>query len=391
MKHNLEYILPVLCALLGLCLGLQGATEWRDRAAYAAEHNQTSNRAGLVVRYGDGSTETACVSFSEEAITGYDLLRRSNIPVIADLGSGMGAFVCKIGNDGCNFPQEDCACKFNTEQRYWSYWVLQNGAWQYSNLGAGNASVKSGDVQGWAWSTGSASTEANTKPPVLTLAQICSAAAPATPTPTHTATALPTPTVTPTLTPQPPTPTPTSTPVPVVNVIAGGQVILTDTPQPTPTNAGVVPVVSTQQPTSNAQAQAIVVGVVVATAAPEPSASPPPPTPLPSPSPVQLASATSTATPAPAPEPALTITSSPAPTAPPTPLPTPSLIATSSATPVQSALPSATPSPTPSQVLTPTASQTQAAQPAANVLGYALFGLMALGLAVGIVLLRVRQ
>jgi hypothetical protein len=390
MKRNLEYILPVLCAMLGLGLGLQGATAWQDRAAYAAGRAQTSNRAGLVVRYGDGSTETACVSFGEESITGYELLRRSNIPVIADLGSGMGAFVCKIGNDGCNFPQEDCACKFNTEQKYWSYWLLQNGAWQYSNLGAGNASVKSGDVQGWVWGTGSANTEANTKPPVLTLAQICSAAAPATPTATHTATALPTPTSTSTPTPSPQPPTPTATPVPVANVIAGGQAIMTNTPQPIPTSAELVSVAPTQQPTSNAQAQAIVVGVVVATPTPAPSASPVPPTPVPSPSPVQLATATPTAIPSP--EPALTAPSPPAPTAPPTLLPTPSLTPTPSATPVQTTLPSPTSSPPPAQILTPTASQTPATQqPAANVLGYAVFGLMALGLVAGIVLLRVRQ
>jgi hypothetical protein len=379
MKRNLEYILPVLCAMLGLGLGLQGATAWQDRAAYAAGRAQTSNRAGLVVRYGDGSIETACVSFSEEVITGYELLRRSNIPVIADLGSGMGAFVCKIGNDGCNFPQEDCACKFNTEQKYWSYWLLQNDAWQYSNLGAGNASVKSGDVQGWVWGTGSANTEANTKPPVLTLAQICSAAAPATPTATHTATALPT--LTPTPTPTPTSfPTPTATPVPVANVIAGGQAIMTDTPQPTPTSAQLVSVAPTQQPTSNAQAQAIVVGVVVATPTPAPTASPVPPTPVPSPSPAPAAT--------PSPELAMTVTSPPAPTAPPTPLPTPSLTPTPSETLVQSTQPS----PTPTSTHTPTTSQTRATQqPASSALGYAVFGLMALGLVVGIVLLRVRQ
>ena len=379
---NLRHIVVGLIAVFAVGLN------W---VAFSQSAAQTGNRAGLVVRYGDGSAQTACVSFNEEAISGYDLLRRSNIPVIADLGNNMGAFVCKIGSDGCNFPQEDCACKFNSEQKYWSYWLLQNSAWQYSNVGAGNASVSNGSVQGWVWNTGSANTEANTKPPVLTLEQICSAASATTPTQTSTATA--TATATPLPTPQPPTLTatytPVSTPVPVANVIGGGQAVTSIAPQPSSTNAALISIAPTQpsqQPTPNTQTQAVVVGVAIATHTPAPLA-PPTLTSLPTPSPTStmllvltpkaVAPATSL------PEPTLTATSSPAPTAPSAQIPTPSHTPTPSAT----AMPPQAPSPLP----TPTPVITNTPQPATNVLGYALFGLMALGLASGIVLLRVRK
>ena len=49
---------------------------------------QESNRAALVVRTGDGGVETACVSFTEESISGYDLLQQSGLPIEIE-ASGM--------------------------------------------------------------------------------------------------------------------------------------------------------------------------------------------------------------------------------------------------------------------------------------------------------------
>ncbi|MCU0490315.1 MAG: hypothetical protein MUD01_01810, partial [Chloroflexaceae bacterium] len=99
---------------------------------------QESNRAGLVVRYGDGSVQTACVRFPEEQITGLDMLARSGIPYIAQQG-GIGAAVCKIGNEGCDYPAEDCFCKRDGPRSiFWSYHTLVEGSWRFSNLGAAN-------------------------------------------------------------------------------------------------------------------------------------------------------------------------------------------------------------------------------------------------------------
>ena len=53
------------------------------RPDLAATHAQQSNRAGLVVRFGDGSLTTRCVEFSESTISGYDLLTRSGLNIVA--------------------------------------------------------------------------------------------------------------------------------------------------------------------------------------------------------------------------------------------------------------------------------------------------------------------
>lgn len=151
-------------------------------------HAQALSRAGLVVQYGDGSITTRCVEFSENSISGLELLQRSNIPFIAAY-SAQGAAVCKIGNDGC--PADDCFCQSPPD--YWSYWHLQNGVWVYAGNGSGSAMLQNGAIDGWAWGAGD-------PPAQYSFDQVC---APAAPSATATATATAT---------QPPTPTATATP-----------------------------------------------------------------------------------------------------------------------------------------------------------------------------------
>ena len=167
--------------------------------AQAVQH-----RAGLVLRFGDGSVVTRCVSFSEPSLTGAELLMRAGLSVVLDLNSSIGAGVCKIGNQGCDRAKSCfCQCEGST-CAYWQYFHLQSGAWKYSNLGAGVYQVSDGAVEGWAWGN-------NVAPPVMSLDQIC-AAAPvpvnASVSPTRAASA-------PTATPRPATPTASSTAAPV--------------------------------------------------------------------------------------------------------------------------------------------------------------------------------
>ncbi|MDW8269952.1 MAG: hypothetical protein RMN24_12385, partial [Anaerolineae bacterium] len=74
---------------------------------------QGPNKAGLVVRFGNGNALARCVSFDEQRITGWDLLQRSGLFVIGEPDL-MGMAVCKIGDpynqDGCDYPREDCFC-----------------------------------------------------------------------------------------------------------------------------------------------------------------------------------------------------------------------------------------------------------------------------------------
>ncbi len=126
------------------------------------------NRAALVVRLGDQSVLTRCVTFSAEQITGEELLERSGLDVVLTRDPGMGAFVCKIDRDGC--PAENCLCAYPPD--YWHYWLRLNDAWQSSPVGASNRRLRHGDVDGWTWGGSSVA------PPPLTFADVCPADAP---------------------------------------------------------------------------------------------------------------------------------------------------------------------------------------------------------------------
>ena len=164
-----------------------------------------ANSAGLVVRFGDGRVVQACVRFAEESLSGDELLARSGLPVILQ-PSGIGAAVCKIGNEGCDYPAQDCFCKCTgADCAYWALSRLEGRSWRYSNQGASNVQVRNGDVQGWAWGAGS--TQGGASPPVRLFAQLCDLATAKPPT------AAPPPTRRPTRPPTAPPPSATSAPV----------------------------------------------------------------------------------------------------------------------------------------------------------------------------------
>ncbi len=190
------------------------------------------NKVGLVVVHGDDSVVKQCIEISENEINGLELLERSGLDLSYELSGGMGGFVCRIDNEGCQYPQEpcDCQCRGST-CTFWSYWILVDSTWKFSGLGASSYKVKDGDVQGWVWGEGSPG-GGGTSPPVVTFKEICGRSPKkdtVTPTPTHTPTPTGTPTPTATSTPTntsvPPTTTPVSTNTPKP----------TDTPEPEPT------------------------------------------------------------------------------------------------------------------------------------------------------------
>lgn len=128
----------------------------RGRAPRA--HAQQSSQVGLVVGFGDGSYATECISFTNTAITGYDVLMRSDLDV-----STNGGAICQIEETGC--PPEDCFCSIPD---YWSYWHLdkETETWKYSTSGARSVLVHDGDVEGWSWGP--------EPPPALPFHHVCS-------------------------------------------------------------------------------------------------------------------------------------------------------------------------------------------------------------------------
>ncbi|HDQ70617.1 MAG TPA: hypothetical protein ENN19_00795, partial [Chloroflexi bacterium] len=145
---------------------------------------QQTNQVGLVVDFG-GSHVTYCVEFSESEITGYDVLRRAGLNVVADFSNPMGAAICDINDtSGCSVSNCFCKCQ-GSPCVYWSYHYLENGSWRYSTLGASARKVHHGDVEGWGWGEGTINSSGQA-PPVIPFDQICAPPATDTPIPTET-------------------------------------------------------------------------------------------------------------------------------------------------------------------------------------------------------------
>lgn len=191
-----------------LLLGLLGAYGPGESGLSPAVRAEGDNRAGLVVRFSDDDIVIRQITFSENSISSYELLTRSDLEVEAAV-SGMGAAVCRIEDVGC--PSSNCFCQSPPDS--WAYYHLQDGEWVYSPVGASAHQVEDGDVDGWSWGNAE-------PPPAMSKSDVLEEAA-ATPSPTDSSTATSTPSSTasatarPSDTPQPSnTPTATRTPVP---------------------------------------------------------------------------------------------------------------------------------------------------------------------------------
>ncbi|MBN1657404.1 MAG: hypothetical protein JXA93_03330 [Anaerolineae bacterium] len=161
---------------------------------------QEENRAGLVIQFADGQSETWCVAFEGATISGDELLARSELEILIDPSSGMGITVCRIEGLGCAYPAEHCFCQCMGGEScaYWNYFYRDPGdeAWTYSALGALLREVPPGGMEAWVWGDGQAPPAAD-----LTFDTVCAPPVPtAEPTVQEliaTKTALPTRTATP--------------------------------------------------------------------------------------------------------------------------------------------------------------------------------------------------
>lgn len=165
-------------ALWGLAILLAGAFGGSEGTA-----GQELRHAGLVVSFGDGHTETRCVEFTEEEISGAELLRRSGFSVVFSGSGGFGEGVCRIDDTGCSDPS-DCFCQCRGAGcAYWAYFAFQDGEWRYQSVGASQRQLHDGDVDGWVWGSG------RTSPEPVTFGELCAVAAPTAPPPRPSPTA----------------------------------------------------------------------------------------------------------------------------------------------------------------------------------------------------------
>lgn len=142
--------------LLVVCLVLSLGAVLILRAPHLSAQDSNSIQVGVVVQGADGNPQTFCVSLADGA-TGAEALEATGLEIVIASGS-MGATVCRIEADGCTPPGDSCFCQCEggSSCTYWSYFHRgPEGNWQYSPVGAGNYTLKSGDVEGWWWRTSS--------------------------------------------------------------------------------------------------------------------------------------------------------------------------------------------------------------------------------------------
>ena len=149
--------------LLGLIVALVLATIVMPAPVAVGEPSQVSlHQAGLVVQFSGGNFLTRCIEFQEDEISGTEMLRRSDLRVILESTEGMGATgvgaaICKIEGDGCDYPDEPCFCQCRGGGQcfYWAYYLWNGDGWRGSGTGSGNRKLGDGDIDGWLWgSTG---------------------------------------------------------------------------------------------------------------------------------------------------------------------------------------------------------------------------------------------
>jgi hypothetical protein len=138
---------------------------------------QALHHAGVVIVFPDG-TDTYCVSFEEDELSGAELLQRTGRQLVLSGFGGLGSGVCRIDDVGCSDPG-DCFCQCRgADCHYWTYFRLDS-AWRTQNIGASQRRVHDGDVDGWVWGNG------HTPPGAASIGALCSAVRPA-PLPTAT-------------------------------------------------------------------------------------------------------------------------------------------------------------------------------------------------------------
>lgn len=143
-----------LVALGALCVVPLIGTTGVARAAGA-------HRAAVIVE-GDGQTHRVVVEFTEDSISGIELLRRAGADPVVYAYSGIGGAVCRLYGVGRD-AGPSCLGGTGGDARYWAYFRAPAGTstFKYAAVGGGSTTVHDGDVEGWRYGTGAAPTYAS--------------------------------------------------------------------------------------------------------------------------------------------------------------------------------------------------------------------------------------
>ena len=118
-----------------------------------AAAEEALHHAAVVIVFPTG-TDTYCVPFDEEELSGAELLQRTGLPLVLSGFGGLGSGLCRIDDVGCSDPG-DCFCQCRgADCSYWTYYQLDGAEWRIQNIGASQRDVHDGDVDGWVWGDG---------------------------------------------------------------------------------------------------------------------------------------------------------------------------------------------------------------------------------------------
>jgi prenyltransferase beta subunit len=131
---------------LGLALALLALMQVSLAGAPAPQDPiDPSNHADVVVDFGDGHLTVRRITFISPTISSLEALQLSGLDTTV-ASFDFGAAICAVDGVGCS--ADNCFCD---DTRFWGLYRWQDGAWVASQVGAGDAEVKPGDVDGWRW------------------------------------------------------------------------------------------------------------------------------------------------------------------------------------------------------------------------------------------------
>jgi hypothetical protein len=229
--------LPVLALLTVI-----GSVTKVGPAVAGCAQASSGHHAALVVEHGDGAVITVCVAFSEDSITGDQLLQRSQVQYATTYDSSSGKAVCQIDGEPAQYPP---SC-WTASSPYWALYASRSGgSWAISSLGISSQTFRDGDAEGFRYegqsdysvppsprgvcpvASSPTPTPATTSTPVPARGTAHAAPSPAGPTP-HPLSAIATTPSTAGL--QPPSAAAGSSPTPRANIAASGTTPLSPPP-----------------------------------------------------------------------------------------------------------------------------------------------------------------
>ena len=148
-------------------LAICGAVALAAAAFLASVDAQSASQLLLIVDTGT-DIDTFCVEASIDEMSVGELMALADLDYVS-VDEDEGVAVCRIGDVGCDYPNEDCHCDCEDGGSCvaWHFWVWEDNAWISTGRTDGDRVVASGDIVAWVFGS------ADAEPPIIALAEVC--------------------------------------------------------------------------------------------------------------------------------------------------------------------------------------------------------------------------